>query len=426
MKKQILIVGSGGREHALGWKLNQSPNVEKILYASGNGGTKNNLKINPTDIHGLIEVAETEDCFTVVGPEVPLGNGIVDRFQEKNLPIFGPNQVASQLEMSKVFSKNFMQTHNIPTAKFEVFHDPDDALEYVKSNGLPKVVKADGLAAGKGAIICKTLDETKDAIDRVMIKHEFGSAGDKIVLEDFLQGYEVSFIGISDGLDFVPLATSQDHKQVFDGDVGANTGGMGAYSPVPMISEELYETMLNNIMKKTVSGMKQDGRLIKGIIYAGIMICNGAPYVLEFNCRFGDPETQPLLYRMKSDLLPYLEASVNGNLRSLNPIQWEDGYSVCVVMSSGGYPGSYEKGKVIHGLDDAAKIKNTMVFHAGTQKQDEKIVTSGGRVLSITALGPNIKEAISRTYEVVDLIDFEGKQYRKDIGYKAIQYIEGL
>lgn len=426
MIKRILIVGSGGREHALGWKLNQSPNVENIIYASGNGGTGNNLKINPIDINGLIKVAETENCFTVIGPEVSLGEGIVDRFQEKDLLIFGPSKVASQLEMSKVFSKSFMRTHNIPTAKFEVFQDPNEAIEYVKINGLPKVVKADGLASGKGAIICRTLDETRDAIERIMIKREFGSAGDKVVLEDFLQGYEVSFIGISDGFDFVPFATSQDHKQIYDGDVGANTGGMGAYSPVPMISEELYETILNNIMKKTVNGMRQDGRLIKGIIYAGIMICNDAPYVLEYNCRFGDPETQPLLFRMKSDLLPYLEASVTGDLNSLDPIQWEDGYSVCVVMSSGGYPGSYEKGKVIYGLDDAAKIRNTMVFHAGTQKQDENIVTSGGRVLGVTALGRDINEAISKAYEVVDLIDFEGKQYRKDIGYRAVQYKEGL
>ncbi len=426
MNKRILIIGSGGREHALGWKLKQSPNVEKILYAPGNGGTENNLNLNPTDINGLIKVAKNENCFTVVGPELPLSEGIVDRFLEKDLPIFGPNKGASQLEMSKVFSKSFMRTHNIPTAKFEVFQNPDDALEYVKSNGLPKVVKADGLASGKGAIICRTLEETRDAIERVMIKREFGSAGDKVVLEDFLQGYEVSFIGISDGLDFIPLATSQDHKQIYDGDVGANTGGMGAYSPVPMISEELYETILNNIMKKTVNSMRQDGLLIKGIIYAGIMICNDIPYVLEFNCRFGDPETQPLLFRMKSDLLPYLEASANGTLCSLDPIQWLDAYSVCVVISSGGYPGSYENGKIIYGLGDAAKIKNTMVFHAGTQEQGENIVSSGGRVLGITALGSDIKEAISRAYEVVELISFEGKQYRKDIGNKAVKYLEGF
>jgi phosphoribosylamine--glycine ligase len=426
MNNRILIVGSGGREHALGWKLNQSPNVERILYAPGNGGTENNLSIKPTDIDGLLKVAKEENCFTVVGPEVPLGEGIVDRFQEKDLPIFGPNKKAAQLELSKVFSKRFMQNHDIPTANFRVFQNPEDALDYIQSKGLPKVVKADGLAAGKGAIICQTLEEARIAIDRVMVKHEFGSAGERVVVEDFLQGYEVSFIGIADGVDFIPLATSQDHKQINDGDLGANTGGMGAYSPVPMVSEELYEMILNKIMKKSVNGMRQEGRPIKGVLYAGIMICNGIPYVLEFNCRFGDPETQPQLFRMKSDLFPYLEASAEGNLKSQGPIKWEEGASVCVVIASGGYPSSYEKGKIIHGLNEVMKMKNIMVFHAGTKKQGESIVTSGGRVLGITALGHDIQDAIGKVYEAIRLVKFEGAQYRKDIGYKALDYLGGL
>ena len=426
MNKRILVVGSGGREHALGWKLNQSPNVEKILYAPGNGGTENNRSIKPTDIDGLLKLAKDENCFTVVGPEVPLGEGIVDRFQEKELPIFGPDKQASQLELSKVFSKKFMQNHDIPTANFRVFQNPDDALEYIKSKELPMVVKADGLAAGKGAIICRTLDEARIAIDRVMIKQEFGSAGNRVIVEDFLHGFEVSFIGIADGITFIPFATSQDHKQVYDGDLGANTGGMGAYSPVPMVSEELYEMILNKIMKKTVNGMRQEGRAIKGVLYAGIMICNSVPYVLEFNCRFGDPETQPQLFRMKSDLLPYLEASAEGNLQSLDPIKWESGSAVCVVMASGGYPNAYESGKVIHGLNDVMKVKDIMVFHAGTEKQGENIVTSGGRVLSITALGRDTQDAVERVYKALKLIRFEGAHHRKDIGNQALDYLGEL
>ena len=426
MKQRILVVGSGGREHALGWKLSQSSNVEKVLYAPGNGGTTNNLSIESADINGLLKVAQDEDCFTIVGPEIPLSKGIVNIFNERNLPIFGPDKAASELEMSKVFSKSFMQKHGIPTANFEIFQDPDEALDYIKTSRLPKVVKADGLAAGKGAVVCRTLEEAKNTIERIMIKHEFGSAGNKIVIEDFLKGYEISFIGITDGLDFLPFATSQDHKQIYDGNLGPNTGGMGAYSPVPMVSEEIYETILNKIMKKTVDGMRQDKRTIKGVLYAGIMICDDTPYVLEFNCRFGDPETQPQLFRMKSDIFPYLKASFEGDLRSQEPIKWETGSAVCVVMTSRGYPGSYEKGKVIHGLSDVMRIKNTMVFHAGTLKQNGKIITSGGRVLGITAMGHNIQGAVSKVYEAVGLIRFNGAHYRKDIAYQALNYNRGF
>ncbi|MFQ6134862.1 MAG: phosphoribosylamine--glycine ligase [Nitrososphaerales archaeon] len=426
MKRRVLVVGSGGREHALGWKLSQSTRVEKVFYAPGNGGTGSNIPLKPTDLDGLLKFSEEEGCFTVVGPEEPLGRGIVDRFKEKGLPIFGPNRDAAQLETSKAFAKSFMRRHGIPTAEFEVFQDPEEALEYVEAKGLPKVVKADGLAAGKGSLICRTLDEAKDAVERVMVEREFGSAGDRVVVEEFLKGYEVSFIGISDGADFTPLATSQDHKPVFDGDRGANTGGMGAYSPVPMVSEALYETILNKVMKKTVDGMKRDGRPLKGVLYAGLMIVGESLYVLEFNCRFGDPETQPQLLRMKSDLLPYLEASVDGDIRSLEPIEWDAGSAVCVVMASGGYPGVYEKGKVIQGLNDAGRIKDVMVFHAGTAKRGGEVVTNGGRVLGVTALGRDIREAVSKVHDAVGVIKFEGAHYRRDIGYRAIDYLGGV
>ncbi|MEE9585878.1 MAG: phosphoribosylamine--glycine ligase, partial [Nitrososphaerales archaeon] len=426
MKRRVLVVGSGGREHALGWKLSQSPCVEKVFYAPGNGGTENNIPLKPTDFDDMLKFAEERNCFTVVGPEEPLGKGIVDRFEERGLPVFGPDIGAAKLEASKAFAKDFMKKHGVPTAEYEVFEDPEEALEYVKAKGLPKVVKADGLAAGKGSLICSTFEEAKDAVDRVMVKREFGSAGDRVVVEEFMKGYEVSFIGISDGVDFTPLATSQDHKQVFDGDKGANTGGMGAYSPVPMVSEELYDTILEKVMRKTVDGMREDGRPLKGVLYAGLMIFDGSPSVLEYNCRFGDPETQPQLLRMKSDLLPYLEASVDGDLRSLGPIEWEAGSAVCVVMASGGYPGVYEKGKVIQGLDDAVRMKDVMVFHAGTARQGGEVVTNGGRVLGVTALGRDIREAVSKVYGAAEAVRFKGAHYRRDIGHRALGYLGGV
>ncbi len=425
LRRRILVVGSGGREHALGWKLSQNPHVETV-FAPGNGGTGRNVPITPTDLDGLLKFAEKERCFTVVGPEDPLGRGVVDLFRENDLPVFGPSRAAARLETSKVFAKNFMKTHGISTAEFGVFNDPEEALRYVEAKGVPKVLKADGLAGGKGAVICRTLAEAKDAVEQIMVRREFGSAGDRVVVEEFLNGFEVSFIGLSDGVNFIPFATSQDHKQVFDGDKGANTGGMGAYSPVPMVSAELHETILNDVMKKAVDGMRLDGCVFKGALYAGLMIVDGSPYVLEFNCRFGDPETQPLLLQMKSDLLPYLEASVDGDLSSLEPIEWTAGSAVCVVMASKGYPGVYEKGKVIEGLDDCKRVEDTVVFHSGTARQDSAVVTNGGRVLSVAALGQDLREAVERVYRAVGLVRFEGAHYRRDIGYRALDYLKGV
>ena len=428
-KRSVLVIGSGGREHALGWKLRKNPDVEKVFHSPGNAGTENsNIPFKATNIDELISFAEKEeDCFTVVGPEDPLAIGIVDRFQTKGLRIFGPSQAAAQLENSKVFSKQFMARHNIPTAEFGVFDNPDAAVDYVKSKGLPKVVKVDGLAAGKGSIICHTLEEARDAIQRILVRSEFGHAGDRIVIEDFLNGYEVSYIGICDGKTVTPLAMAQDHKRIFDGDQGQNTGGMGAYSPVPMVSEKLQEAILEKVMKRTVSGMQEEGHLFKGVLYAGIMVVDDEPYTLEFNCRFGDPETQPQMLRMKSDLLPYLEASVDGNLASLGPMEWKSGAAACVVMASRGYPGVYERGKVIRGLDEVATtMPDVKVFHAGTAMRGNEVVTNGGRVLNVTALGSNLRDAVELAYLAVGRIRFEGAHYRRDIGYRAIAHLGGV
>ena len=422
MRRNILVIGSGGREHAIGWKLSQSPEVDKVFHAPGNGGTQNNIPVNPMNLEGLLRFAEKEKCFTVVGPEGPLDRGIVDLFQEKDMQIFGPSRTAARLETSKVFAKNFMNKYNIPTADFRIFQRPEDAFDYIRSKVFPIVVKADGLASGKGAIVCHTLDEANNAIEKIMINKEFGAAGEKVVVEDYLKGYEVSFICISDGVNVVSLETSQDHKQVFDGDVGPNTGGMGSYSPVPMVSDELYESILNNIIIKTIDGMRTEGIKFKGVLYAGIMISNNKPYVLEFNCRFGDPETQPQLLRMNSDLLPYLDASLDGKLDALELVKWRPGAAVSVVMASRGYPGTYDKGLPIKGLD-IARTKDVMIFHSGTSKKNNSIVTNGGRVLSITAIGNSIGEAVKRAYKVANTIEFEGAHYRKDIGYQALSYI---
>jgi len=422
--RRIIVIGSGGREHALGWKLSLSRDVKEVFYAPGNGGTSPNLPFKATDFESILDFAEEKRCFTVVGPEDPLGRGIVDLFRDRDLPIFGPTREAAELETSKAFAKTFMKKYGIPTADFKVFTDPDEAVDYIESKGPPKVVKADGLAAGKGTMICHTVEEAREAVYRIMVKRDFGPAGEKIVVEDFLEGYEVSFIGLSDGSTFTPLATSQDHKRVFDGDRGVNTGGMGAYSPVPMVSEELYEEIVERVMRRAVEGMKAEGRLYKGAIYAGLMIVEGEPYVLEFNCRFGDPETQPTLIRMKSDLLPYLEASVEGRLDTLEPIEWEEGAAVCVVMASGGYPQAYEKGKRIYGLDDAGRLEGVKIFHAGTARIDGDFVTSGGRVLGVTAIGRDLCEAVNKVYKAVGLIRFEGAHYRRDIARRALDYIE--
>jgi len=417
MKQNILIVGSGGREHALGWKLKQSPLVNNVFYVPGNGGTYENIPINVAEFDKLIAFAKENNCFTVVGPEDPLSKGIVNEFERNGLRIFGPKKEVAILEYSKCWTKEFMKRHGIPTADFRIFDNPEDAKEYVK-NKQSVVVKADGLAAGKGVIVCNSEDEAIEAIDRTMVKREFGDAGNKIVIEDLLVGEEASFIALTDGKTVVPLASSQDHKRVFDDDRGPNTGGMGAYSPAPIITDELHKEIIKEVIAKTVAGMNKEGIPFKGFLYAGLMIVDNKSYVLEFNVRMGDPECQPILMRMKSDLMPYLEACVHGNLEKMPPIEWDNKASVCVVMASGGYPGNYEKGKVVSGLEKVFG-DDVVVFHASTKEIDGNIVTNGGRILGVTALGDDIKSAIDNAYSAVSKINWDGVHYRKDIGRRA-------
>lgn len=418
----ILIVGNGGREHALGWKLSQSKYVKKTFFASGNGGTSENVSIAPNEISKLVEFAEKNKCFTVVGPEEPLSKGIVDSFENDGLAIFGPSKEAAELETSKVWAKNFMKKYNIKTADFQTFSDIEQAKDYVQKSDKQFVVKASGIAAGKGVIVCNSKEEAFDALERIMVRREFGDAGYSVVIEERLDGEEASFIVMTDGKTIVPLAASQDHKRVYDGDKGPNTGGMGAYSPTPLIDKKLHDKIMRDIMQKTVAGMKNENRKFKGFLYAGVMIKDNEPCVLEFNVRMGDPECQPIVMRMESDLYQYMESCVNNKLDELENMKWSERSAVCVVMASKGYPGSYEKGKTIAGLDKI--ITNTVqVFHAGTARMDGKIVTNGGRVLGVTALGDGIENAIKNAYNAVGKISWDGAYYRTDIGKKALTYM---
>ena len=420
---QVLVVGSGGREHALAWKLSQSKHVRKVYIAPGNAGTSlcgENVVIPAEDIDGLKTFALAKRIdLTVVGPELSLTLGIVDAFEAAGLKIFGPSKAASELEGSKAFSKDLMRRYNIPTAFYKKFDDYDQACDYIETHKPPYVVKADGLAAGKGVYICATAREAYSALDAMMRKKAFGSAGSKVVIEEFLTGEEASFLAITDGKTIVPLPAAQDHKAVFDNDAGPNTGGMGAYSPAPVITETLAKDILDTVIHPAINALGAEGRPYAGVIYAGLMISGGKPKVLEFNCRFGDPETQPILMRLESDLFELLLAASERRLRDVTPV-WSPRASVCVVMASGGYPGDYSKGSVISGLDEAAKIKDVMVFHAGTAAKGGKVVTNGGRVLGVTALGDTIKDAIGRAYEAAGVISWEGAHYRKDIGRKAL------
>ncbi|OGP59302.1 MAG: phosphoribosylamine--glycine ligase [Deltaproteobacteria bacterium RBG_13_61_14] len=420
---KLLLVGSGGREHALVWKLKQSAKVDKIFCAPGNAGIAEQAECLPVkgeDIEGLLKVAKEKKVdLTVVGPEAPLTLGIVDRFSAAGLRVFGPSQAAARIEGSKAFMKDLMKKYRIPSAAFATFDSPEKAKAYLKKVGAPIVVKADGLAAGKGVILCQTLPEAEAAIDQIMVKKEFGPAGDKVVIEEFLTGEEASFLAFTDGEAVLPLASCQDHKAIFDNDQGPNTGGMGAYSPAPVVTPQIYQQIIDQVMVPTVRAMKAEGAPYRGVLYAGLMIGKGGVKVLEFNARFGDPETQPLLFRMKSDLLPLLEASADGSLKGMK-IEWHDQPAVCVVMASKGYPGSYEKGFPITGLPEANALPDTFVFHAGTALKDGKVVTAGGRVLGVTARGKDIKAAIDRTYQAVKKIRWDGAYYRTDIGRKAL------
>ncbi len=420
---RVLVVGAGGREHALVWKLKQSPRVKQVLAAPGNAGIAELAEctdISASEVRRLADFAVNRGIdLAVVGPEVPLTLGIVDEFESRGLRIFGASQQAAILEGSKVFAKRLMKKYKIPTGFFQTFYSPEDARRYIEDVGAPIVVKADGLAAGKGAIVCQTVKEALDAVHMIMEDRVFGDAGQKIVVEEFLTGEEASFLAFTDGDTVVPMASSQDHKAVYDDDRGPNTGGMGAYSPAPVVTEAIHRKIMDQIMIPTVKAMAAEGRPYRGVLYAGVMIKDGEAKALEFNARLGDPEAQPLLMRMESDLLPVLEAVVDRRLREVD-IRWRPDPAVCVVMAAGGYPGPYEKGKVISGLRAAARLRDVVVFHAGTALAGGKVVASGGRVLGVTALGRDIPEAIARAYRAVEKIRWDGVHYRSDIGRKAL------
>jgi phosphoribosylamine--glycine ligase len=417
----VLVVGSGGREHALSWKLSQSPNVDTVFTAPGNGGTENNVPINVDDLDGLSDFAQKNNCFTVVGPEAPLAAGIVDKFNQRGLKVFGPSQKAAQLESSKIWAKNFMKRNDIPTARFEIFDDAQKAQDYVQSLDYNVVVKADGLAAGKGVIVCNSNEEAFSAIQTILVKKTFGDAGNRIIVEERIDGIEASYIALCDGEIAIPMATSQDHKRIFDNDKGPNTGGMGAYSPTLIIDDALAKKIQEKIIDKTIQSMKNEGISFKGFLYAGIMIQDNEPSVLEYNVRMGDPECQPITMRMNFDLYDYFVASVDGTLSSMPSTSWKNQSAVCVVLASEGYPESYPQNEEISGFDST--LNNAYVFHAGTKKLDEKILSNGGRVLGVTALGDSLESAIVNAYAVADKISWPHKYCRKDIAQKGLTYL---
>jgi phosphoribosylamine--glycine ligase len=420
----VLVVGSGGREHALVWKLSQSPKVTKIYAAPGNAGMAGFgecVPVKSDDIPGLLAFAKAKAIdLTIVGPEGPLSMGIVDAFTKSGLRAFGPSAGAAEIESSKQFSKDLMKKYNIPTAEYAVFSDKAAAEAYVREKGAPIVVKADGLAAGKGVVVAETVEEALQALNMIMAEKAFGAAGDRVVIEECLRGEEASFMAFSDGKTVVPMASSQDHKRVFDADKGPNTGGMGAYSPAPVVTKQLERKVMETIMVPTVRAMEKEGRLFKGVLYAGLMIHDGEAKVLEFNARFGDPETQPIMVRLETDLIEIIDAILAGSLAKID-IKWKPESAVCVVMASGGYPGTYEKGKVITGLESAAQQKGVVVFHAGTALKNGTVVTDGGRVLGVTGLGTVIAAAIDNAYAGVREISFEGAHFRRDIGARALE-----
>jgi phosphoribosylamine---glycine ligase len=421
---KVLVIGSGGREHSLVWKIAQSPLVERVFCAPGNPGTgtiAENIDIKADDLPGLLAFAKRENIgLTVVGPEIPLSMGIVDLFEEYGLKIFGARKNAAIIEASKAFSKDLMKKYQVPTAAYEVFTDVEPAVSFIDRLGVPIVIKADGLAAGKGVIIAQTRDEAVAAVTDMLSGNAFGAAGSRVVIEEFLYGEEASFLAFTDGRNIIPLASAQDHKAVFDGDTGPNTGGMGAYSPAPVVTPAIHDQAMREVMRRTVDGMAAEGRPYRGVLYAGLMIDDDKVKTLEFNARFGDPECQPLLMRMKSDIVPILLAVAEGDLSGVE-IEWHDKAAVCVVMAAKGYPGEYPKGDEIKGLEEAAKIEDLVVFHAGTAIADGRFVTSGGRVLGVTALGASVKEAIDRAYKGVSVISWDGVHYRKDIGSKGLK-----
>lgn len=420
---KILIIGSGGREHALAWKIKQSEQVDKIFTIPGNGGTDTvgeNVTLKAEDIREVANFAFLENIdLTVVGPEAPLVAGITDEFEKKNLKIFGPSKKAALLEGSKIFAKELMAKYNIPTASFDVFDKATKAAKFIEQKNTPLVIKADGLAAGKGVAVCDTKQEALEAVEEIMVKEKFGKAGRRIIIEEKLIGQEASIIALSDGEDVLVFDSSQDHKQIYDGDKGPNTGGMGAYSPAPVVTKEIFDYAVDKIIRKTVLSMKKEDKPYRGVLYAGIMLTKEGPKALEFNVRFGDPETQALLPRLNSDLTDLILAACGGDLGS-KKMDWNKKGCVSVVMASGGYPGDYEKGKEITGLEEVGNLRDIVVFHAGTKKEGGKILTSGGRVLNVSALGDTIKAAQELVYKAVSKIKFDGMYYRKDIAEKAV------
>ncbi|MFC1772765.1 phosphoribosylamine--glycine ligase [Pseudomonadota bacterium] len=422
---KVLIIGGGGREHALAWKVAQSPQVETVYVAPGNAGTASedrleNVDVGADDVAGLLAFAKQQAVdLTIVGPEAPLVLGVVDQFQTAGLRIFGPGQAAAELEGSKAFTKDFLARHGIPTAAYSNFTDLDEAIDYIRQQGAPIVVKADGLAAGKGVILAQTEQEAIDACQDMLAGNAFGEAGHRVVVEEFLQGEEASFIVMVDGEHVLPLATSQDHKARDDGDTGPNTGGMGAYSPAPVVDEAMHQRIMQEVILPTVNGMAADGKPYTGFLYAGVMIdSQGVPRVLEYNVRFGDPETQPIMLRLQSDLVELCEAAIDGRLDQVTA-DWDPRASLGVVLAAGGYPASYDKGDVINGLG-AIMEEGVKVFHAGTAGRDGEVVTSGGRVLCVCALGSDVAEAQRRAYQAVDKISWKGMYCRRDIGHRAI------
>ncbi len=418
---KILVVGSGGREDAICWKLSKSPKCEKLYCAPGNAGTTRwAVSVPHSKPQELLEFAKKEGIgLTFVGPEVPLVEGIVDLFEKEGLKIFGPSQKAAMIEGSKAFSKHLMKKYAIPTAAYEEFTDAQDSLAYVRRQKFPLVIKADGLAAGKGVIICTTLTEAESAVNDILVTKKFGDAGTKIIVEEFLQGEEASILCFTDGKTIVPMESSQDHKRIFDGDKGPNTGGMGAYSPAPVVTADLLSKVQKDILEPSVFALENEGALFKGVLYVGLMVTKEGPKVLEYNCRFGDPETQAVLPRLKTDLVDICLAVIEGRLSKIK-IEWDKRPSVCVVVASGGYPDKFAKGYTVEGLDKAEQLHDVIVFHAGTADAQCNVVTSGGRVLGVTGLGDNIGDAINKAYKAVSMISFKDMHYRKDIGAKAL------
>jgi phosphoribosylamine--glycine ligase len=422
---KVLIIGSGGREHALAWKIAQSPRVDKVFVAPGNAGTARdaiNVDIRADDYAGLVKFAtQNRIDLTVVGPEAPLADGIVDLFQEAKLRVFGPNKAAAELEASKVFCKDLLRGATIPSAEYQTFADPDRAMRFLREReDVPVVVKADGLAAGKGVIVCAGRDQALEAVESIGLKKAFGTAGDRIVIEERLDGQEASVLAITDGHAIVTLQPAQDHKPAYDNDTGPNTGGMGAYCPAPLVDDRTMHWIEEHILVPTVHAMNRQHRTFCGVLYAGLMMTNQGPKVLEYNVRFGDPECQPLLMRLRTDLVDVLEATVDGRLDRLAPLDWDPRPAVCVVMAAEGYPGSYRKGDAIRGLDDADQLPDVKVFHAGTALRDNRVVTAGGRVLGVTALGENVAGAKLNAYRAVKAIRWPGAWCRKDIADKAL------